>query len=196
MVALHHLITFLVLGCFYAYGSCSFVDGKSLDGPPGEFGECKGLVRLISPQGMIQEYSEDKKQIKFKAAQAVLVGCGCFRLFEKKHMLGRSFYVNKFGEHSVPLHRVRSLARVDCSDVDESSGDFTSGSFVRMDLEQKRKKTTKFQKSFSHKQGKSDIEDIIAQLELKLKNTIAANEKLTQKLSYEGKLIKLFIGSK
>ena len=196
MVAINHLIITIVLGSFFTFGSCSFADGKSLEGPEGEFGECKGLVRLISPQGMIQEYSEDKKQIKFKAAEAVLVGCGCFRLFEKKNMRGRSFYVNKFSEHSVPLHRVRSLTKVDCSDEQEASRDFASGSFVRMDLEQTRKKTTKFQKSFSQEQGKSDIEDIIAQLELKLKNTIAANEKLNQKLNYEGKLIKLFIGSK
>ena len=131
MVALQYLI--ITIGCLFACGLNT--NGKSLKITENNLADCQGLVRLISPDGVTQEFRESKKQIKSKATKAVLEGCGCFRLFERKHQRGRSFYVNKIGEQEVPLARVRSLARVNCSNEG-----FPSGSFVRIDFDHKMKK--------------------------------------------------------
>ena len=53
-----------------------------------------------------------------KVDKAVLVGCGdCFRLFEKKNGRGRSYFVNRSGEHTIPHRKVRSIHKVPCSNM-------------------------------------------------------------------------------
>ena len=45
----------------------------------------------------------------------VLEGCGCYRLHEKTKRRGKSYYVNKIGEHSIPLRKIGSLVKIPCS---------------------------------------------------------------------------------
>ena len=50
--------------------------------------------------------------------KAVLEGCGdCFRLFEKKNGRGRSYFVNRRGDHTITLGKVRSIRKVACSNM-------------------------------------------------------------------------------
>ena len=114
------------------------VAGKSLEGVESEFGECRGLVRLVSPCGLPLEYKETKAHINFKAATAVLEGCGCFRLFERKNSKGRSLFINMIGEHSVPLKRVRSIAKVSCPQESDKTDGLLEGSVIIMDLDYKK----------------------------------------------------------
>jgi hypothetical protein len=86
----------------------SFVNGK------GKSGECKGLVRLISSCGFVQEFKDTEKHLNFNANKLVLEGCGCFRLFERRGHRGKSYLVNQNGKQKVPLRRVRSMAKIKC----------------------------------------------------------------------------------
>ena len=94
---------------------CISVTCKTIEGPERRVGQCKGTIRLISPCGLIQDYRKDVAHINFKAAKAVLEGCGCYRLHERKNYRGRTFTVDTQGEHKVLLRRVRSVAKVSCS---------------------------------------------------------------------------------
>ena len=76
--------------------------------------ECKGVLKLRSAPGHVQEYREDTKDINIKAKIAVLEGCGCFRLYQGTKNNGRSFYVNKNGEHRIHLRKIGSLKKVAC----------------------------------------------------------------------------------
>eukprot|EP00092_Neocalanus_flemingeri_P031759 GFUD01034499.1.p1 GENE.GFUD01034499.1~~GFUD01034499.1.p1 ORF type:complete len:167 (+),score=26.65 GFUD01034499.1:140-640(+) len=89
--------------------------GQAIVGQENGKGDCKGLLKLISTAGDVEEYTEDQRDLNVKPAKAILEGCACYRLFERKNKRGRSYYVNKIGEHSIPLKKVGSLAIVPCS---------------------------------------------------------------------------------
>ena len=92
-----------------------FTHGQSIEGEENGSEKCNGLIILISSAGDVEEFKEDHKNINFKASKAVLKGCECYRLYERKKNRGRSYYVNKIGKHSIPLRKVGSLAKVSCS---------------------------------------------------------------------------------
>ena len=97
-----------------------FVDsafGQLVEDPVRGSKECKVVLKLRSATGHVQEFSEDNKDINIKAKVAVLEGCGCFRLYQGKTIKkgGRSFYINRNGEHRITLRKVGSLKRVACS---------------------------------------------------------------------------------
>ena len=71
------------------------------------------MLRLVSPEGSVQEYNSSRG--KMKTVKAVLEGCGCYRLYSRHHSRGSSFYVSKRGKQYVPLRVVRSVERVQCS---------------------------------------------------------------------------------
>ena len=80
-------------------------------------GECAGSITLHhgDQEVKITEGVEELEK-SLVVEKAVLVGCGdCFRLFEKKNGRGRSYFVNRSGEHTVPLRKVRSVRKIPCS---------------------------------------------------------------------------------
>ena len=79
----------------YAYG-------KSLEGSENDMGECKGLARLISSCGFVQEYKENQEHSNVKAAKLVLEGCECYRLFESKNNRGK-YQVSQFFSQKIWL---------------------------------------------------------------------------------------------
>eukprot|EP00092_Neocalanus_flemingeri_P054919 GFUD01064763.1.p1 GENE.GFUD01064763.1~~GFUD01064763.1.p1 ORF type:complete len:109 (+),score=29.38 GFUD01064763.1:109-435(+) len=90
--------------------------GESIKGEENDSGEeCKGMIKLISSAGHVKEYKEDQEHMHVKASKVVLKGCECYRLYERKENRGRSYFVNKIGEHNIPLKKVGSLAKVPCS---------------------------------------------------------------------------------
>ena len=89
--------------------------GQAIKGKEYDIGECKGLIQLISSAGDVEEFKENQLDIDVKATKAILKGCGCYRLYQRKDKRGRSYYVNKIGEHSIPLRKIGSLAKVPCS---------------------------------------------------------------------------------
>ena len=96
-----------------------------LEGSENRLGECEGLLWLLSSCGLSMEYRERPEHLNFKvkAAKTVLEGCYFFRLFERKNNRGRSFSVYEIGEHRVHLKRVRSLAKIYCTqEADKSTG--------------------------------------------------------------------------
>ena len=92
---------------------CYQIRGKSIVGAKLE-DECKGLIRLRSSCGFVQEYREDQRHLNFNAAKAFLEGCGCYRLYERRRHQGKSYTVDKIGEHTILLRRVRSLEKIKC----------------------------------------------------------------------------------
>ena len=92
---------------------CYQINGKSIVGAKNE-DECKGLIRLRSSCGFVQEYRKDQRHLNFNAAKAFLEGCGCYRLYERRRHRGKSYTVDKIGEHTILLRRVRSLTKIMC----------------------------------------------------------------------------------
>ena len=92
---------------------CYQIHGKSIVGPRNE-DECRGLIRLRSSCGFVQEYSGDQRHLNFNAAKAFLEGCGCYRLYERRRHRGKSYTVDKIGDHTIRLRRVRSLEKIKC----------------------------------------------------------------------------------
>ena len=92
---------------------CYQIHGKSIVGPRNE-DECRGLIRLRSSCGFVQEYSGDQRHLNFNAAKAFLEGCGCYRLYERRKHRGKSYTVDKIGDHTIFLRRVRSLEKIKC----------------------------------------------------------------------------------
>ena len=130
------------------------VHGKTIEGADNKLGQCKGLIRLISPCGLSLEYRKDRAHINFKAAKAVLEGCGCYRLHERKNYRGKTYHVNTIGEHKVPLKRVRSIAKVPCSSESMVSKDMLPhGSYVSVVFKRKNKKNRHIKKKKTNKKG-------------------------------------------
>ena len=94
---------------------CLMVEGKTLEGQGRDLAECEGSLSLVSPCGVTLKYQENTPHIRFNAAKAVLEGCGCYRLYERKNYRGKSFAVTERGSHVVTLRKVRSISKVSCS---------------------------------------------------------------------------------
>ena len=101
---------------------CLMVEGKSLEGR-GRNSECEGSLRLVSPCGLAHKYKGNTPHIGFNAAMAVLKGCGCYRLHERRNYRGKSFTVTKHGRHVVTLKKVRSISKITCSSDDGTKED-------------------------------------------------------------------------
>ena len=94
---------------------CLLVEGKSVEGQKRYLTECEGSLRLVSPCGVSHKFQDNTPHIRFNAAQAVLEGCGCYRLYERKNYRGRSVAVTEGGTHVITLRKVRSISRISCS---------------------------------------------------------------------------------
>ena len=83
-------------------------------------GKCASSVTLYKGEEMIK-ITEEVRELEesMKVDRAVMVGCGgCFRLYEKKNGRGKSYFVNKNGEHSsLNIRKVRSVHRVSCGNM-------------------------------------------------------------------------------
>ena len=83
-------------------------------------GECANSVTLYQGEEMIR-ITEEVRELEesMKVDRAVMVGCGgCYRLYEKKNGRGKSYFVNKNGEHSsLTIRKVRSVLRVSCGNM-------------------------------------------------------------------------------
>ena len=91
------------------------VSGQAIVGKANEEPDCEGSIELIAADGKVMEVTEDQEDISMKAVTAVSRGCGCYRLYEKPERRGRSYLMDKIGEHGIPLRMVGSLATVPCS---------------------------------------------------------------------------------
>merc|ERR1711936_1514504 len=87
--------------------------GYFIDAEDTDKGECKGSLTLLNSAGDIIEIKEDTAITKVE--KATVEGCGCYRLYERKNKRGRSYYINKNGEHILPLRTVGSIALAPCS---------------------------------------------------------------------------------
>ena len=94
---------------------CLMVEGKTLEGQSRDLADCEGSLSLVSPCGVAHNYQENTSHIRFNAAKAVLEGCGCYRLHERKNYRGKSFTVAARGRHVVTLRKVRSISKISCS---------------------------------------------------------------------------------
>ena len=99
----------LLLILFAAYSA-----GFSVVGYLRKLGHCEGRLELISRKNLKVVYTKTSTKMLFKPTKAILTGCQCFRLFERRNGKGRSFLLDTLGETSVPLRRVRSLYKVSC----------------------------------------------------------------------------------
>ena len=82
-------------------------------------GGCTGSITLYQGQ-QITEYTEGNDDLKknMKVDRAVLDSCGdCFKLYEDRNGQGKSYFVDKSGEHIITLRRVRSLHKVPCGNT-------------------------------------------------------------------------------
>ena len=82
-------------------------------------GECAGSITLHQGEQAVR-FTEGVEEMEesMMVDRAVMVGCGdCFRLFDKKNGRGKSYFVNRSGEHNIPLRKVRSLHKVACSNM-------------------------------------------------------------------------------
>ena len=99
---------------FLSFSSADVVSTSSISS-----GECVGSITLHRGEQAVR-FTEGVEELQesMKVDKAVLVGCGdCFRLFEKKNGRGKSYFVNRSGEHNIPLRKVRSLHKVACSNM-------------------------------------------------------------------------------
>ena len=109
---------------FYIFATfCLLAEGESLVGQKRFLRKCEGSLRLVSPCGQSHKYLEKTPHIRFKAAMAVLEGCGCYRLHERKNYRGKSFTLTKHGRHAVTLKKVRSISKISCSSDDGTKED-------------------------------------------------------------------------
>ena len=76
--------------------------------------QCEGQIKLFTDSGEVRVFREAERKTNLAVNTAVLEGCGCFRLFEKKNFRGRSYQVKNMGEHKIGLRRVRSLFKTTC----------------------------------------------------------------------------------
>ena len=82
-------------------------------------GECAGSISLHQGEQAVR-FTEGVEELeeRLMVDRAVLVGCGvCVRLYKKKNGRGRSYFVNRSGEHKIPLSKVRSIHKVACSNM-------------------------------------------------------------------------------
>eukprot|EP00090_Calanus_glacialis_P018359 TRINITY_DN28483_c0_g1_i1.p1 TRINITY_DN28483_c0_g1~~TRINITY_DN28483_c0_g1_i1.p1 ORF type:complete len:152 (-),score=54.11 TRINITY_DN28483_c0_g1_i1:65-520(-) len=99
---------------FLSFSSADVVSTSSLSS-----GECAGSITLHQGEQAVR-FTEGVEEMEesMMVDRAVMVGCGdCFRLFEKKNGRGRSYFVNRSGEHTIPLRKVRSIHKVPCSNM-------------------------------------------------------------------------------
>ena len=82
-------------------------------------GECDGSISLHhGDEKSIFSDGVEVLEESLTVRKAVLEGCGgCFRLFQKKNGRGRSYFVNRMGEHTISLGKVRSIHKVACSNM-------------------------------------------------------------------------------
>ena len=76
--------------------------------------KCVGSIGLYKDSALVGTYSDTEEAVWEEPNRAVLHGCGCFVLYHKKKGEGDQFYVNRVGEHHIPLKKVRSMYRVEC----------------------------------------------------------------------------------
>eukprot|EP00092_Neocalanus_flemingeri_P051808 GFUD01060374.1.p1 GENE.GFUD01060374.1~~GFUD01060374.1.p1 ORF type:complete len:110 (-),score=18.18 GFUD01060374.1:275-604(-) len=75
---------------------------------------CNGSIKLYSAFGEVAVFTEVQSKMMIKAHTALVEGCGCYRLYERKNYRGRSYHANRREEHHIGLRRVKSLALVPC----------------------------------------------------------------------------------
>ena len=82
-------------------------------------GECVGSITLHTGEHTIK-FTDGVEELEesMTVEKAVLEGCGdCFRLFKKKNGRGKSYFVNRRGEHTITMGKVRSIRKVSCSNM-------------------------------------------------------------------------------
>ena len=79
--------------------------------------KCVGSLGLYKDSQLVGTYSSSEEAVWEQPNRAVLHGCGCFVLYHKKKGEGDHYYVDRVGEHNIPLVRVRSMYRVQCSET-------------------------------------------------------------------------------
>ena len=82
-------------------------------------GECVGSITLHTGEKTLK-FTEGVEELEESVTveKAVLEGCGdCFRLFKKKNGRGKSYFVNRRGEHTITMGKVRSIRKVSCSNM-------------------------------------------------------------------------------
>ena len=94
--------------------SVSLVAGSIIYNPLGEDKNCVGSLGLYKDNALVGTFSGTEDAVWEEPNRAVLQGCGCFVLYHKKKGEGESFYVDRAGEHRIPLKKVRSMYRVQC----------------------------------------------------------------------------------
>ena len=79
-------------------------------------GHCDGSVTLYEGSKVIV-VTEDEDNVRITVDKVRLEGCGCFRLHSRPRGRGRSYLLDRTGEHTVEdigWSRVRSVRRVEC----------------------------------------------------------------------------------
>ena len=74
---------------------------------------CKGSLVLGVPTGVIVLQGYETRSVP-GVNWAVLQGCGCYRLFNRKNFRGRSYLADKEGLHTVDFNRIKSVQKVTC----------------------------------------------------------------------------------
>ena len=90
------------------------VPGRFISGGPLHYNKCVGSISLVTVHGDVYKFNESQEKVNIKATKAVLEGCGCYRLFERRKYKGRSYQVTRGGEQDIYIKKVRSVARTRC----------------------------------------------------------------------------------
>ena len=90
--------------------------GQVISGVNRRTNHCNGSsIKLYSASVLVAVFREVQRNINIKVSSALVEGCGCFRLNEKKNHRGRSYLANRLGKHKINLRGVKSVLKIPCS---------------------------------------------------------------------------------
>ena len=75
---------------------------------------CRGSIKLLTQAGQVAVVREVERSVKIVVTRAVVEGCGCYQLFERRNYRGRTYHARRTGEHQVGLRKVKSVRKIPC----------------------------------------------------------------------------------